>query len=159
CQVREGEIPAEILRMAAEVGADLIVMGTHGRTGLRRLLAGSIATAVLREAHCPVLALRSPAGTHQAKDIQVILHPTDFSEGYAAALQVARSLAGDLGARLIILHVAPVAMPMDGSMAAEIDPQSYRDALVGIRDRLDGPDMKYRVEARLGRGFDREEIL
>jgi nucleotide-binding universal stress UspA family protein len=156
--VREGDIPAEVLRMAAEVGADLIALGTHGRTGLRRLLVGSVATAVLRGAHCPVLALRSAAGARPGRPVQVILHPTDFSASSAAALRVARALAGDLAARLILLHVVPVTILMDGSMAAEIDPQPYRDALEKIREALDGPDMKYPIETRLMRGFEQEEI-
>ena len=46
--------------LAEELGCDLIALGTHGRTGLDRLLAGSVAEAVLRRARCPVLALRSP---------------------------------------------------------------------------------------------------
>ena len=46
--------------MARELGADLIVMGTHGRTGLRRLLMGSVAERVVREAPCPVLTVRTP---------------------------------------------------------------------------------------------------
>ena len=56
---RVGAAAEEILRAAGELEADLIVLGTHGRTGLRRLLAGSVAEAVLRRAPCPVLALRS----------------------------------------------------------------------------------------------------
>ena len=52
----------EIPRLAEEEQADLIVMGTHGRTGLTRLLMGSVAEAVVRRAPCPVLTLRqSPA--------------------------------------------------------------------------------------------------
>ncbi len=52
----------EIPRLANEEKADLIVMGTHGRTGLTRLLMGSVAEAVVRRAPCPVLTLRqSPA--------------------------------------------------------------------------------------------------
>ncbi len=144
--------------MAGEAGADLIVMGTHGRTGLRRLLAGSVANAVLRGAHCRVLALRSRAGMQTGEAVRVILHPTDFSECSEAALRVARSLASDHGARLILLHVLPVAIVMDGSMAGEIDPQPYHDALERIRESLDGPDMKYPVETRLTRGFEQEEI-
>ena len=50
----------EMLSSADELACDLIVMGTHGRTGLDRLLTGSVAEAVLRKARCPVLALRSP---------------------------------------------------------------------------------------------------
>jgi nucleotide-binding universal stress UspA family protein len=55
--VDEG-FPAEvILRVAREVSADLIVMGTHGRTGIRRVLMGSVAEEVLRRAPCPVMTV------------------------------------------------------------------------------------------------------
>jgi nucleotide-binding universal stress UspA family protein len=55
-----GEAPDEIVRVAKEVGCDLIVMGTHGRTGLGRLLLGNTAESVLPEASCPVIILKSP---------------------------------------------------------------------------------------------------
>jgi universal stress protein A len=48
----------EICRRAADWGADLIVMGTHGRTGLRHVLLGSVAEKVVRRAPCPVLTVR-----------------------------------------------------------------------------------------------------
>jgi nucleotide-binding universal stress UspA family protein len=51
----------EILRLARESNSDLIVMGTHGRSGLGRLLLGSVAEAVLRKAPCPVLTVKAPA--------------------------------------------------------------------------------------------------
>jgi nucleotide-binding universal stress UspA family protein len=60
---------------------------------------------------------------------------------------------------MVILHVAEVAAVMDGTMAAEIDPRSYKDALEEIQQRVDGRDLKYPVETRLGRGFAAEEIL
>ena len=54
--------PADtIVEVAAAENVDLIVMGTHGRTGLRRLLMGSVAEAVIRTAPCPVLIYRAPA--------------------------------------------------------------------------------------------------
>src|SRR5579875_1242684 len=59
--VREGDPAGEILRAAQFTNADLIVMGTHGRTGLARLLAGSVAERVMRRAPCPVLTVRTPA--------------------------------------------------------------------------------------------------
>ena len=48
----------EIIRIAAAEGTDLIITGTHGRTGLRRILMGSVAERVLRDAPCPVLTVR-----------------------------------------------------------------------------------------------------
>ena len=59
-RVSEGEPAAEIIRLARELGANLIAMGTHGRSGLGRILLGSVAEAVLRRAPCPVLTLRAP---------------------------------------------------------------------------------------------------
>jgi len=47
-----------VLEVAAELGADLIVVGTHGRTGINRLLVGSVAELIVRSAHCPVLVVR-----------------------------------------------------------------------------------------------------
>jgi nucleotide-binding universal stress UspA family protein len=55
-----GDPAAEIVRLAETEGADMIVMGTHGRTGLRRLLMGSVAEAVVRRAACPVLTVKHP---------------------------------------------------------------------------------------------------
>jgi len=55
-----GDEAEEINRFAKENQVDLIVMGTHGRTGLSRLLMGSVAESVLREAPCPVMTIKSP---------------------------------------------------------------------------------------------------
>lgn len=56
----QGDPAAQIVQLAKDESVDLIVLGTHGRTGLARLLMGSIAEAVLRSAPCPVLALKQP---------------------------------------------------------------------------------------------------
>ncbi len=58
--LRTGDTRAEILHVATQVGAELIVLGTHGRRGLSRALLGSVAEYVLRHAHCPVLITRQP---------------------------------------------------------------------------------------------------
>jgi nucleotide-binding universal stress UspA family protein len=60
-EVREGDAAEVITRGAAELGADLIAMTTHGRGGLGRLVFGSVADAVLRGAPCPVLLVRVTA--------------------------------------------------------------------------------------------------
>ena len=58
-----GDPATEIPRIAKEENVDLIVMGTHGRTGLSRLLMGSVAELVVRRAHCAVLTVRQPDST------------------------------------------------------------------------------------------------
>jgi nucleotide-binding universal stress UspA family protein len=56
----EGNPAAEILRLAQETECDLIVLGTHGRTGIGRLLMGSVAEQIVREAPCPVITVKTP---------------------------------------------------------------------------------------------------
>src|SRR5438132_10289211 len=58
----EGDPASEIVRYAADAGIDLIVMGTHGRTGLERQLMGSVAEKVMRDAPCSVLVVKLPKG-------------------------------------------------------------------------------------------------
>ena len=59
----EGDPATEIARFAADANIDLIVMGTHGRTGLERMLLGSVAEQTLRSAPCSVLVVKLPRGT------------------------------------------------------------------------------------------------
>jgi len=62
-RILEGEPAAEILGVVFDTNCDLVVMGTHGRTGLGRLLMGSVAEQVVRKALCPVLTVKSPLRT------------------------------------------------------------------------------------------------
>jgi nucleotide-binding universal stress UspA family protein len=64
---REGSATIEILATAAEFKADLIVMGTHGRSGIGRLLLGSVTEEVLRKAPCPVLTVKAPVSAKGGK--------------------------------------------------------------------------------------------
>jgi universal stress protein A len=61
CRLVEGEPASAILDVAREAACDVIVMGTHGWTGLSRLLMGSVAEKIVRCATCPVLTLKTPA--------------------------------------------------------------------------------------------------
>jgi nucleotide-binding universal stress UspA family protein len=56
----EGDAATEILQLIQDTGADLVVMGTHGRTGLARFLMGSVAEQIVRKAPCPVLTVKTP---------------------------------------------------------------------------------------------------
>ena len=63
----EGDPGGEIARYAADANIDLIVMGTHGRTGLERMLLGSVAEQTLRAAPCSVLVVKLPRGVAAAE--------------------------------------------------------------------------------------------
>jgi len=66
-------VPAEeIVRLAEERHCDLIVMGTHGRTGLGRLMMGSVAEEVMRRAPCPVLTLKSPVAAAETLEAEEV---------------------------------------------------------------------------------------
>lgn len=62
----EGDPAGEIARFAADAGIDVIVIGTHGRTGVDRLVMGSVAEKVMREAPCSVLVVKLPRGASGA---------------------------------------------------------------------------------------------
>jgi nucleotide-binding universal stress UspA family protein len=158
--VRDGVASDEILDTAREVRADLIALGTHGRTGLRRLLAGSVAEDVLRRAPCPVLVLRSgDEAPPVAREVRTVLHATDGSEESRGALRVARELARDHGARLVLLHVG---LPVDATPGVIPYPDEFKEEsamLDGLRAQLEGPDLKGTVEVEVRRGDVPKEIL
>jgi nucleotide-binding universal stress UspA family protein len=72
-RLTEGDPAVEVLRLTEALRCDLIVMGTHGRTGLRRLLLGSVAEEVLREATCPVLVVKTPPRATPAARLEKIV--------------------------------------------------------------------------------------
>ncbi len=100
----EGPVIAEIVREAAALPADLIVLGTHGRGGFERLALGSVTEKVLRKAPCPVLVVPPGDGPPQVP-FRTIVAATDFSEASADAWADARLLAGRSGAHLSLVHV------------------------------------------------------
>ena len=71
----QGDPAREILHIAQDLPCDLIVMGTHGRTGLSRLLMGSVAEQVLRRARCPVITVKTPFGPSPAVVMEQIVEP------------------------------------------------------------------------------------
>lgn len=157
---RDGLPVDVILDTARENGCNLIVLGTHGRTGLSRLLAGSVAEGVLRGANCAVLALHSPdAGKSPSLGIRSILAPIDFSERSRSAAHVARALAAQIDARLVLVHVAPTEVVAGTEVMIPVDLQACRESLEALRKELDSPDLKSSVEVMLRQGIANEEIL
>jgi nucleotide-binding universal stress UspA family protein len=103
---RTGDAPTTIVDEASRNGADLVVMGTHGLRGFKRLLLGSVTERVLRDAPCPVLTVppRAPAESAAVVIFKRILCPTDFSPSATLALDVALNLARQADGTVTLLH-------------------------------------------------------
>lgn len=137
-----GEPSIEIPRCAKENEVDLIVMATHGRTGLEHALLGSVAERVVRTSEIPVLTIREPRpGDRHAQTltvaIETIVCPVDFSEPSAKALTYAAALARQLGASLHLIHVHST---VDYAMAAEaytVRPDLLRELKQGVERRIE----------------------
>ena len=109
-QLRTGSPDVEINNAAKELRADLIILSTHGRTGLKHFFLGSTAERVVRHAPCPVLTIREQAFRVKFPDdspcgFKRILLPLDFSEASHKALAYAAAFAEECGAEITLLHV------------------------------------------------------
>jgi nucleotide-binding universal stress UspA family protein len=103
----EGRVAPEIVGLAEEIGAGLIVMGSRGRGGIRRALMGSVSESVVRHAHCPVLVVRD--GERQRDYLPgTILLAVDGSEGASAAARTAVELAERTDSELHVVYVGEV---------------------------------------------------
>lgn len=115
-----------IFAQASETGADLIVMGTHGRTGLRRLLVGSVAEAVMRLASLPVIVVHEESKLSAAAMRRIVSVPRSTKET-VAAVRWARVLADAVAAGYVEVPV--------GADAAAVARAGDADLLVlGISD-------------------------
>lgn len=105
--IRDGNVWLEISNLVKDNNIDLIVVGTHGRTGLGRALLGSVAEDILRNAPCPVLTVGPHVTSQAAKagEIREILFATDLAADSPAAAPYAVSLAQETQAGLTLLYV------------------------------------------------------
>lgn len=97
----------QIIDTASELEADLIIVGTHGRTGLDHILLGSTAERVVKGASCPVLTVRVGRPPEAAEPIHIrrILAPIDFSDCSLDALEYTVQVAKQFAATVTLLHV------------------------------------------------------
>ncbi len=146
-------------RAVKDHAIDLIVLGTHGRTGAQKLLLGSVAEEVFRRSHLPVLTI-GPAehgGAHKAAKFHRVLFATDFTQGSLAAAPYAISMAQENQARLILLHVMkkPETVPTD---------QAAEDAMSSVLSQLyeivpAAAELWCKPEAIVQYGHPAEQIL
>lgn len=106
-----GDVPAAyaIADRAEELGADLVVIGTHGHRGVRRVILGSVAEKTVRLAPCSVLTIKGEKG---AQTPRRILAGIDFSDHSEPVLDAAVSLAKETGASLHLLHALELRIPL-----------------------------------------------
>src|SRR6187401_2690087 len=103
--VRSGDAASEIRKEAERAPADLLILGTHGRSGFERLFLGSVTEKVLRSTRVPVLTIPPPVREPGSPVYKTILCPLEFSDASLRALEHALSLAQQADARLILMHV------------------------------------------------------
>ncbi len=130
--VMRGDVVSGIVARAHEVGADLIVMTSHGRTGLSRAWLGSVADGVIRRSAIPVLMLRATRELVPRLGVTApfrkILVPVDGTPEALSVLDAATSLARSSGARLILLRVVPtVPLLTTDTSIASVYPTMFPD--------------------------------
>lgn len=151
--LRRGELWDVVSDIVQKNEIDLLVMGTHGRHGLKKLVLGSEAEKIYRQATCPVLTI----GPHIAETsrtswrLKQILFPTDFSETSLRALPYVLSLAEENEATLIFLHTIPL-VPWQHKESLEESTRKRLEALMP-------PEPWCRPEFVVGFDFPAEGIL
>ena len=127
--VRTGDIWMSLADIIEEKDIDLVVVGTHGRSGVRKLLMGSVAEEIFRQATCPVMTVgpNVVADPAEVAEMHEILYATDFTPESLVAAPYAISLAEEHQAHLSLVHVVEKVEP------GRKDPEQ---TVVGLTERL-----------------------
>ena len=104
--MKMGNVWQVLSTLIREDNIDMLVLGTHGRTGFRKLIMGSVAEEIFRQAQCPVLTIGPEVRPRSAEEIMFknVLFVTDFSQASLAGLRYAISLAEEHQGTLSLLH-------------------------------------------------------
>ncbi len=163
--LEQGRAANRITACADEVGADLILLGTRGNTGFKRLLLGSVAEEVVRIADQPVLTVH-PGDDRPIEPVRRLLLPTDFSPAADQALGAAiLLLAGSADAEIILVHtyhIASTVVPLGGfgsggssflvENAHQLAAQAAEPSAAALREK------GFRVEVIVERGDPAEVV-
>jgi nucleotide-binding universal stress UspA family protein len=164
-QVATGKPAPEILRHARDLGCDLIVMGSHGATGFRKLFFGSTTERVLRETTVPVLVTPGtdpgPLGPEDVrKAVRRVLVPVDLTAATPHQLAAARATAEELHVPLLLLHVIEPVRTMASAQARlpKIDAERRFRAEEELAAGVASMPAGLKVEALVAYGEPAEEI-
>jgi nucleotide-binding universal stress UspA family protein len=136
--VLEGSITDTLESYADEVRADMILIATHGREGMRRLFGGSVADALIRHTTLPVLLVHPSESQPAAELVPAFRHmlvPLDGSETGATILPTVKDMAHGTGARVTLLNVVPNKV-VAGSLLFPVSPEDVSKALENARAYL-----------------------
>jgi nucleotide-binding universal stress UspA family protein len=160
-EARLGNAAEELAHAAEEIGADLIVIGTHGRSGIARLLLGSVASNLIRIAHCPVLVV----GDRRADLTQIhqIVAAVDLSPAAPSVMKHALSLAALSEASVVMFSVYEFPMYLEEAVVPELprivlQPADHRRVLDTMLSQAPKA-AKTEVEGILVPGAAAQEIL
>lgn len=162
--IKTGKPAAQIIAAAEAATEPLIIMTTHGRGGIGRLVFGSVADQILRGITAPVLLIRSGTTTASGAGVQTIMVPLDGSEFSEVALPFAELLAKVFNAEVRLVRVIEAAYVADGTVlapavAAEAIPEvrEAADYLAGVAQRL--RENGIRVQTQVLEGFPTNQLL
>ena len=154
--MRKGNVVQEILAQARTSRSDLVVIGTHGRGGVQRLVLGSVAEKVLRLATCPVLTVRRGVrlARRNRSPFETILCPTDFSAAANKAVAYAKRLAQEADAKLILMTAVewPFGEAVMSGAVAELRKSIELDASEALTRLLPRPADGPRAQAIVALG-------
>jgi nucleotide-binding universal stress UspA family protein len=167
--VRHGVVWKNLADIIEQNGIDLVVVGTHGRTGLGKLLLGSVAESILRHSPCPVLTVgpkvcgrsKLPAFQNQGSDlapveleIRQVLFATNFANAAARVAQEAAWLAGEFHSRFTLMHV------MEERTQLGSNPEPIEESLQKLRELIPTrSELQYIPETLVEFGNAPERIL
>jgi nucleotide-binding universal stress UspA family protein len=161
--MRKGNVVQEILAQAKKRRSDLIVIGTHGRGGVQRLVLGSVAEKILRLASCPVLTVRRGVRLVRRgrSPFETILCPTDFSPAANKAVAYAKRLAQESDAKLTLMTAVewPFGEAVTSGAVAELRKSIESDARQTLARLMPRPVDGQRVQAIVALGKPSAEIV
>jgi len=103
-KITEGPAIGELEKRLETEQPDLVIMGAHGRSGVKRVLLGSVAENIIRVAQCPVLIVPTSGEKQRSPRIGAVLSPVNFTESSRASLALSASVARAFNAELRVLH-------------------------------------------------------
>ena len=149
----EGDVAEVLAEFVQRHAADMIVVGTSSRAGLGKVLLGSIAEEIIREAPCPVLTVGPHVTAEASAGVQSIVCVTDFSPGSVRATEFAMSLAYENQAHLTLIHVVEGILRDSPHLAIQLTEKRLREMIPP------DPDLRYEPEVLVEIGPVADRIL